>query len=82
MPGSPPAPLVNPDDYPLLSARHVDDLTSSTRGLTRAVQELQSTCNKLLLAIRDLTRAIGGNVTRQTQENLPAVVHEDPNKPG
>ena len=46
--------MANGDDHPFLTARHVDDLTSAVKTLTRTIVQLGETAQKQLAATREL----------------------------
>jgi hypothetical protein len=72
------SPVANPDEHPLLTARHVDNLTTAVHTLTMAVHQQTQLQQKMLTSMRELTAALGGRVTRDTRDNMAAIVLEDP----
>ena len=81
MPGEMPA--ARDEDHPFLTSSDVTQLTAAVRGLAMQLVQASQLHNKLIVAIRDLTVALDGKITRTTQEMLPmvpAVVLEDPTK--
>ena len=59
--------MSNGDDHPLLTARHVDNLTEALRTLNRTIVQLGETAQKQLAATKELS-----NLIRAAAEPEPA----------